>query len=98
MENTLIKQILEGQNAILNRLDKIEDRLDKIEDRLTKVENNQVRMEKDFGTKINILFDAFEEQKMFNQQFAESIERVERKVDNLALLVASHEVTLKQIK
>ena len=90
MEETL-KQLLEGQKAIL-------DRLDQVDTQLIDVKASQTRMENDLTEKIRGLYDAREVQFDANDRIIGSLARIESKLDRMSLKVSSHEAILQRVK
>ena len=77
----LLKQLLEGQKQIIDRLDR--------------VEQGQVRIENDQGVKLSALFDAREVQFDVNERICDTLNRMEGKMDRLTLRISSHDTMLK---
>lgn len=80
----LLKQLLEGQKQIIERLER--------------VEHSQLRMEQDHGNKLSALFDAREVQFDVNERICDTLNRIEGKMDRLTLKVSSHDTKLRQAK
>ena len=77
----LLKQLLEGQKQIIERLDR--------------VEQGQVRIENDQGVKLSAWFDAREVQFDVNERICDTLNRMEGKMDRLTLRISSHDTMLK---
>lgn len=69
-----------------------------IDERLEKVESAVIRIENDHGDKLQALFDAREAQIDVNERVFDALNRIEGKVDRLALEVSAHEAIFKKVK
>jgi dynactin complex subunit len=76
----------------------IKQNIQEINQRLEKVELAVIRIENDHGDKLQALFDAREAQVDVNERIFDALNRIEGKVDRLALKVSSHEAVLKKVK
>lgn len=76
----------------------IKQNIQTIDERLEKVESAVIRIENDHGDKLQALFDAREAQIDVNERIFDALNRIEGKVDRLALKVSAHEAVIKKVK
>jgi len=76
----ILKQLLEGQKQLLERVTNIESNM------ATKAD--LVRIENELGRKIGGLYDAREVQKDVNERILASLERIEAKTENHDIKIA----------
>lgn len=86
------------QGLVLDHLVRLTQDNTEIKDRLEKVEGAVVRIENDHGDKSQALFDAREAQIDVNERIFDALNRIEGKVDRLALKVSAHDTVLKKVK
>lgn len=86
------------QELVLDHLVKLSQDNTEIKQRLEKVESAVIRIENDHGGKLQALFDAREAQIDVNERIFDALNRIEGKVDHLALKVSAHEAVLKKVK
>ena len=86
------------QELVLDHLVKLSQDNTDIKQRLEKVESAVIRIENDHGDKLQALFDAREAQIDVNERIFDALNRIEGKVDRLALKVSAHEAVLKKVK
>ena len=102
MEVELLKEI----SLKLNKLEGIERRLVGIESEvssmktgLTSVKDSQVRMETEFGRKLDVLYhDWRESQKQFNDAILTEVRNLATKVEELQIVSNTHDVALRGVK
>lgn len=79
------------QELVLDHLVKLSQDNTDIKQRLEKVESAVIRIENEHGDKLQALFDAHEAQIDVNERVFDALNRIEGKVDRLALKVSTHE-------
>ncbi len=80
-----------GFKSVNNRLDKLETRMDNFEVRMDSLEKNQVKLENEVHEGFKTLYDGY-------IQNAESITRIEAKVDCIYDRVNKNEIELKVLQ
>lgn len=79
-------------------MNQVKTDIDRVKTDLDQVRTSVVRIENNHGEKINALFDAREAQNDFNERLFQTMNRIENKLDELALQVSSHDALLKKAK
>ncbi|MCL6614370.1 MAG: hypothetical protein K6U03_07135 [Firmicutes bacterium] len=99
MENEKFQELVLDHLVRLTQNDTgIRQDIQEIKQRLEKVEAAVLRIENDHGEKLQALFDAREAQLEVNERIFDALNRIEGKLDRLALKVSSHEAILKKVK
>jgi hypothetical protein len=86
------------QELVLDHLVRLTQDNTEIKGRLERVEAAVIRIENDHGDKLQALFDARQAQIDVNERIFDALNRIEGKVDHLALKVSAHEVVLKKVQ
>lgn len=76
----------------------VESRLDNVESELGQVKQSQVRMENDFGKKLDVLYtDWRESQKQFNDEVKNELQILSTKVEALQMESTKHDQEIKDL-
>ena len=106
MDNEKLQDLmLEHFGKVLNKLDgmesrlrNVESRLDNVESELGQVKQSQVRMESDFGKKLDVLYtDWRESQKQFNDEVKNELQILSTKVEALQMESTKHDQEIKDL-
>ncbi len=86
MENEKFQELVLDHLVKLSQANtEIKQNIQTIDERLGKVESAVIRIENDHGDKLQALFDAREAQIDVNERIFDALNRIEGKVDRLAL-------------
>jgi hypothetical protein len=80
--------ILQGQTELKQDVTGLKQNVSRLENNMVRLENNMVRMENNLTDKIAGLYDFVDFQRNVNQDVAESLKRIEAKVDVLQMETA----------
>ncbi|KLU63271.1 hypothetical protein CEB3_c03680 [Peptococcaceae bacterium CEB3] len=91
-------KVLNKLDSLDSRLTRVESRLDGVKSRLGNVESAQVRMETEFGKKLDVLYyDWRETQKGFNKEVRTDLKILGTKVEALQMESSKHDREIKEL-
>jgi len=90
--HTDLQDMKERQNRMQTDLQDMKEKQNRMQTDLQDIKARQIRMEQDHGTKLSALFDFRETQMNVNDRIFDTLSRMEGKIDQLSLIVTSHEV------
>ncbi len=98
MQTQMDKRFGQMQTQMDERFGQMQTQMDTGFKKVDEIYDRQILMENQLAATNKTLYDFISVQRDINKDTAEALNRIETKVDGLAAIVTSHEVSLKKIK